>query len=149
MQHNQIKNSKLARSYLAAALSAILPGLGQLYLNQGVKGTILLFTFASAAVIFYINSLPVRDWGDLTRFKPKAETAIRSSDEDAIGETSRPDTTSQQDTRYAIHIWTFDDGEKLMYRPTWKLKISALVQAGLCWLYAIGDAWRGRRERPK
>lgn len=128
-----------ARSYLAMILSAILPGLGQLYLGQFLKGFILFLVFASALGIFYLNSMPVEEWRDLTRFKPTAKEDVSTDDtEDA-----------QKRLSYAIHIWTFDDGEKLMYRPSWKLKISGSVQGILCWFYAIGDGWRGRRRRSR
>ena len=125
------------RSYVAMVLSAILPGLGQLYLGQSVKGFILFLIFASAVGIFYLNSMPVNEWDDLVRFKPipKAETPTDTTDD------------SEKQHEYAIHIWTFDDGEKLMYRPSWKLKVSGSLQGILCWLYAIGDGWRGRRRR--
>ena len=125
------------RSYVAMILSAILPGLGQLYLGHSVKGFILFLIFASAVGIFYLNSMPVKEWRDLTQFKPAA------SDETTTDNTE----DTQEPPSYAIHIWTFDDGEKLMYRPSWKLKISASVQGILCWLYAVGDGWRGRRRR--
>ncbi len=125
-----------SRSYVAMVLSAILPGLGQLYLAQFVKGTIIFLIFATALAIFYLNSLPVTEWRDLMRFKPAEQENTEGND---IGteETQRP---------YEIHIWTFDEGEKLMYRPSWKFKITSSIQAVLCWLYAVGDGWRGRRR---
>lgn len=125
------------RSYVAMILSAILPGLGQLYLGQFLKGFIIFLIFASAFGIFYLNSMPVKEWRDLVRFKPipQAETTTDNTED------------SEKSAGYAIHIWTFDDGEKLMYRPSWKLKISGSLQGILCWLYAIGDGWRGRRRR--
>ena len=116
-----------ARSFVAMVLSALLPGLGQLYLGQSPKGIVVFLIFASAIGVFYLNSLPVTEWQDLTRFKPAVK-----------------DTEEQEP--YSIHIWTFDDGEKLMYQPSWKLKISASVQGVLCWLYAVSDGWRGRRR---
>ncbi len=119
------------RSFVAMVLSAILPGLGQLYLGQFPKAVVLFLIFASALGIFYLNSLPVTGWDDLMRFKPAAK------------DNTSTDTAQEP---YSIHIWTFDDGEKLMYRPSWKLKISASVQGILCWLYAVGDGWRGRRR---
>ena len=127
------------RSYVAMILSAILPGLGQLYLGQFLKGFIIFLIFASAFGIFYLNSMPVKEWRDLVRFKPipKAETTTDNTED------------SEKQPGYAIHLWTFDDGEKLMYRPSWKLKISGSLQGILCWLYAIGDGWRGRRRRHK
>lgn len=122
------------RSFVAMVLSAILPGLGQLYLGQFPKAVVLFLIFASALGIFYLNSLPVTGWDDLMRFKPAAK------------DNTSTDTAQEP---YSIHIWTFDDGEKLMYRPSWKLKISASVQGILCWLYAVGDGWRGRRRNRK
>ena len=128
---------KATRSYVAMFLSIILPGLGQLYLGHFLKTFIIFFGIASAFGIVYLNSMPVEDWRDLTRFKPPAKT-----------ETTQEDTrNAEKPPGYAIHIWTFDDGEKLMYRPSWKLKISGLIQGVLCWLYAISDGWRGRRGR--
>ena len=125
------------RSYVAMFLSVILPGLGQLYLGHFLKAFIVFLGFTSALGIIYLNSMPVKDWRDLTRFKPPAKT-----------ETTAEDTeNAERHPGYAIHIWTFDDGEKLMYRPSWKLKISSSIQGILCWLYAIGDGWRGRRGR--
>ena len=126
-------------SYVAMLLSVIFPGLGQLYLGQFLKAFIIFFAFTSALGIVYINSMPVEGWSDLTRFKPPAKT-----------ETTDDDTEeSERHPAYSIHIWTFDDGEKLMYRPSWKLKVSGSVQGILCWLYAIGDGWWGRRRRSK
>lgn len=123
-------------SFVAMILSALLPGLGQLYLGQSAKGIIILIVFASALGIFYVNSLPVTEWSDLMRFKPVAkENPTSDNAADSEGQES-----------YAIHIWTFDDREKLMYRPSWKLKISASIQGILCWFYAVGDGWRGRRR---
>ena len=119
--------------FIASCLSAILPGLGQLYLSQFVKGAVLLFVFGTAAGLFYINSLPVTEWRDLLRFQPPP-----------VAETSGEADDEPEETGYAIHLWTFDDGEKLMFRPLWYLKISALIQAGLCWLYAVLNVWSGR-----
>lgn len=127
---------KYKRSYVALVLSALLPGLGQLYLAQSVKGVIIFLIFGSALALFYLNSLPVTEWSDLTRFKPVTQENPKA-DGTGTDETQQP---------YEIHIWTFDDGERLMYRPSWKLKISSSIQAVLCWLYAIGDGWRGRRR---
>lgn len=126
-----------SNSFVAMVLSAILPGLGQLYLGQFPKAVILFAIFASAIGIFYLNSLPVTGWDDLMRFKPAATDSTSTDEADGYPEAREP---------YSIHLWTFDDGEKLMYRPSWKLKISASVQGILCWLYAVGDGWRGRRR---
>ena len=127
------------RSYVAMLLSVIFPGLGQLYLGQFLKAFIIFFAFTSALGIVYINSMPVEDWNDLTRFKPPAKTKVTDGGTEG----------SERPPAYSIHIWTFDDGEKLMYRPSWKLKISGSIQGILCWLYAIGDGWWGRRRRSK
>lgn len=129
-------NPVYARSFVAMVLSAILPGLGQLYLSQFAKGVIIFLIFGSALALFYLNSLPVKEWRDLMRFKPVAT-------EDANSDSAEADETQ---TSYEIHLWTFDDGERLMFRPSWKLKISSSIQAVLCWFYAVGDGWRGRRR---
>ncbi|MCY4567483.1 MAG: hypothetical protein OXD49_04165 [Candidatus Poribacteria bacterium] len=131
-------NTRVAasNSFGAMILSAIIPGLGQLYLGQFPKAILLFTIFASAIGIFYLNSLPVTGWDDLMRFKPAMQENT-SADEIENSEAQEP---------YSLHLWTFDDGEKLMYRPSWKLKISAFVQGILCWLYAVGDGWRGRRR---
>ena len=129
-------NSVYDRSYVAMVLSAILPGLGQLYLAQFVKGVVIFLIFASALALFYLNSLPVKEWNDLMRFKPAAK-GDTNTDGAETDETQQP---------YELHLWTFDDGERLMFRPSWKFKISSSVQAVLCWLYAVGDGWRGRRR---
>ena len=128
-----------ARFYVAMVLSAILPGLGQLYLAQFVKGAIIFLVFASALALFYLNSLPVTEWRDLMRFKPAAKENT-NGDSGVTGETQQS---------YEIHLWTFDDGERLMYRPSWKFKISSSIQAILCWLYAVGDGLRGRHRTRK
>ena len=129
-------NSVYDRSYVAMVLSAILPGLGQLYLAQFVKGVVIFLIFASALALFYLNSLPVKEWNDLMRIKPAAK-GDTNTDGAETDETQQP---------YELHLWTFDDGERLMFRPSWKFKISSSVQAVLCWLYAVGDGWRGRRK---
>ena len=140
-QKPDVDNGKIGkqRSYGAMVLSAVLPGLGQCYLGRFLKGFFLFLIFASAIGIFYLNSMPVNEWSDLTRFKPAAKENIST---DNTG-------NAQEQPGYSIHIWTFDDGEKLMYRPSWKLKVSSSVQGILCWLYAIGDGWRGRHRRRK
>ena len=145
--HSSQQNGKIGaepesppkRSFVAMLLSAILPGLGQLYLGQFLKGFVIFLIFATAFGIFYLNSMPVKEWRDLVQFKPAAKEDVSTDDMD----------NAQEHPHYAIHIWTFDDGEKLMYRPSWKLKISGSIQGILCWLYAIGDGWRGRRRRHK
>ena len=131
-----VEGKPAAHSFVAMVLSAILPGLGQLYLGQFLKAIILFAIFASAIGIFYLNSLPVTGWDDLMRFKPAATDSTSIDEADSSG-AQEP---------YSIHIWTFDDGEKLMYRPSWKLKISASVQGILCWLYAVSAGWRSRRR---
>ena len=35
--------------------------------------------------------------------------------------------------------------KKLMYRPSWKFKISGFIQGIVLWVYAIYDGWKGRR----
>ncbi|MDE0185496.1 MAG: hypothetical protein OXP71_08560 [Candidatus Poribacteria bacterium] len=35
--------------------------------------------------------------------------------------------------------------KNLMYRPSWKLKISGFIQGIAFWIYAVFDSWKGRR----
>lgn len=124
------------RSYSAMVLSALLPGLGQIYLGQFVKGCIILFVFVSAIAIFYINSYPVRGWQDLVRFQPAAQTKTSTQD------NTDTETTSER----SIPLWTLDNGKTLMFRPSWILKVTASLQAIVCWIYAVSAGWRGRRK---
>ena len=125
-----------ARSYAAMILSVILPGLGQIYLGRFIKGCIILFVFVSAIALFYLNSYPVKGWSDLARFGPATQT-----------ETSTHDNADTEiDSERSIHLWTLDSGKKLMFRPSWILKITASIQAIICWIYAVRDGWRGRSQ---
>ncbi|MDE0316717.1 MAG: DUF5683 domain-containing protein [Candidatus Poribacteria bacterium] len=124
------------RSYSAMVLSALLPGLGQIYLGQFVKGCIILFVFVSAIAIFYINSYPVRGWQDLIRFQPVAPAETQTNDK----------TNTETDSEGSIHLWTLDSGKKLMFRPSWILKVTSSIQAIVCWIYAVSNGWRGRRK---
>ncbi len=133
--HRQLPSTP-PRSYTAMVLSAILPGLGQIYLNQFVKGFIVFIVFTSAIGIFYINSYPVRGWSDLLRFKPTTQAGTSTDD----------NVSSETDTDSSIALWTLDDGKTLMFRPTWILKITSSIQALICWIYAVYGGWCGRRE---
>ncbi len=124
------------RSYSAMVLSALLPGLGQIYLRQFVKGCVILVVFASAIGIFYINSYPVRGWQDLIRFQAVAQVETQTND----------NTNTETDSERSIHLWTLDSGKKLMFRPSWILKVTASIQAIVCWIYAVSGGWRGRRK---
>ncbi len=132
-----------SRSPLAMLLSAVLPGFGQLYLGRFPKGVLLLALFSSAVALFYLNSLPVTEWQDLLRFRTTPAPAATDETE----RTGASTESAEAQEAYAIHVWTFDDGEKLMYRPSWKLKLSMGIQALLCWLYAVIDGWKGRQVR--
>ncbi len=123
-----------SRSYTAMILSAILPGLGQFYLNQFIKGFIVLIVFVSAIGLFYLNSYPVREWGDLTRFHPANHKDISSDS----------DVERVENTDNSIAIWTLDNGKTIMFKPNWILKITATFQAIICWIYAVREGWRGR-----
>ncbi len=125
-----------SNSYAAMILSAILPGLGQLYLNQFLKGFFVFIVFISALGLFYINSYPVREWRDLLRFQPAAHAETLSNDA----------VDTEVDNNRAITIWTLDNGKTLMFSPNWILKITATIQAIICWIYAVCDGWRGRRN---
>ena len=56
------------RSFPAMILSAVFPGLGQMYLGQYFKAVIILIGFLSALGFFYLNSYPVNEWKDLLQF---------------------------------------------------------------------------------
>jgi hypothetical protein len=124
------------RSYSAMVLSALLPGLGQFYLRQFVKGCVIFVVFASAIGIFYINSYPVKGWQDLIRFQPVAQAETPANDK----------ANTETDSDRSIHLWTLDSGKKLMFRPSWILKVTSSIQAIVCWIYAVSDGWRGRRK---
>lgn len=122
------------RSYTAMILSGIIPGLGQLYLHRLIKAFIVFFIFLTGVVLFYLNSYPVRELSDLLRFQPDSDTGFVAGDSDeAVVES-------------AIQIWTFDDGKSLWFRPSMTLKVTALVQILLCWIYAVYDGWRVEHE---
>ena len=125
-----------SRSYIAMVLSALLPGLGQIYLGRFMKGCIIFFIFASALSIFYINSYPVQGWRDLISFGPNTQS-----------ETSTDNTVdAETDSDRSIHLWTLDSGKKLMFHPSWILKVTSSIQAIICWIYAVSDGWRGRHK---
>ncbi len=124
------------RSYTAMILSAFLPGLGQIYLHQVVKGCIIFFVFITAIGLFYLNSYPVRGWDDLLRFHPE-----RYNDT-----TSYDSLNSEDNIDNSFHIWTLENGKTLMFRPSWILKITAFIQALFCWIYAVYGGWRGRPQ---
>ena len=124
------------RSYSGMIFSAILPGLGQIYLGRYMKGCIIFFVFASAIALFYLNSYPVKGWRDLTRFGPATQTETSTND----------NVNADIDSEHSIHLWTLDSGKQLMFRPSWILKITASIQAIICWIYAVSDGWRGRSK---
>jgi hypothetical protein len=129
-------SSVQTRSYSAMVLSALLPGLGQIYLRQFVKGSVLFVVFVAAIGIFYINSYPVRGWQDLIRFKPTVQTETGTNDK----------ANTETESERSIRLWTLDSGKTLMFRPSWILKVTSSIQAIVCWIYAVGDGWRGRRK---
>lgn len=131
--NNQMQASP-RRSYTAMILSAIIPGLGQLYLHRLIKAFIVFFIFLTGIVLFYLNSHPVRELRDLFRFQSDSSSGLIAGDNsDAVGEN-------------AIQIWTFDDGKSLWFRPSMILKVTALIQIVLCWFYAVYDGWRVEHE---
>ena len=134
-------------SYLAMLLSLILPGLGQIYLRRWLKGFILFLGVALGAAIFYLNSLPVAGWEDILHFDDFADRwKERQSDNTSVVPPSDTEDPMQEiEEELGYHIWTFETGKKLMYRPSWKLKLSGLVQGLVFWLYAIIDGWRGEK----
>lgn len=122
----------LSRSYIAMILSAFIPGLGQIYLHQVAKGCFIFFLFVSAIGLFYINSYPVKELDDLFRLQPK--------------ETNHTFLNTDSNEDNSIPIWTLENGKTLMFRPTWFLKVTAVIQALICWIYAMYSGWCGRPE---
>ncbi len=131
------ETAPVKRSYLAMVLSAILPGVGQIYLNQYAKAFFILLGVVSAIFIFVVNSLPLENWSDLLLFRRHGE---------AVSTTGTGDSEPE---RITYLLWTFDNGKTLAFHPSWKLKISSLIQAVLCWVYAVYDGWRGIRGTKK
>jgi len=137
------------RSYFAMLLSLILPGLGQLYLRKPLKSLVLFLGVVFAGMIIYLNSFPVSSWQDLTCFDDGKEWwKERRSD------TTNPEPLmteleavheQEEDSGHHLWIWTFESGKKLMYRPSWKLKMSGFVQGSIFWLFAVYDGWRGQK----
>ncbi len=131
---NQQMQSSPPRSYTAMILSGIIPGLGQLYLHRLIKAFIVFFIFSTGIVLFYLNSYPVREFTDLLRFQSNSSSGFVSGDGD--------DTAVEN----SIQLWIFDDGKSLWFRPSLILKVTALIQIILCWLYAVYDGWRVEHE---
>ena len=131
---NQQMQASPPRSYTAMILSGIIPGLGQLYLHRLIKAFIVFFIFLTGVVLFYLNSYPVRELSDLLRFQSNSGSGFVADDsDDAVVEN-------------AIQLWTFDDGKSLWFRPSLILKVTALIQMLLCWIYAVYDGWRAEHE---
>ena len=135
------------RSYFAMLLSLILPGLGQLYLRKPVKGLVLFLGVVFAGMIIYLNSFPVNSWQDPTSFDDakqwwKERRSDRTNPEPLMTES---DTVRKQEEEPGYHLWTFESGKKLMYRPSWKLKVSGFVQGSIFWLFAVYDGWHGQK----
>ncbi len=123
-----------SHSYTAMILSAIFPGLGQFYLNQFLKGFIVIIVFVFSLGLFILNSYPVKNWRDLTAFHPTTRNDTSTDNSvNGIEEVDNP-----------IEIWTLDNGKTIMFRPNWILKITATLQAMICWIYAVREGWRGR-----
>lgn len=131
---DQQMQSSPPRSYTAMVLSAIIPGLGQLYLHRLIKAFIVFFIFLTGVVLFYLNSYPVSELSDLVRFQSTSSSGIVAGGGDEIG------------VENAVQIWTFDDGKSLWFRPSLILKVTALIQIILCWIYAVYDGWRVEHE---
>ena len=133
-------------SYVAMLLSLVLPGLGQIYLRRRLKGSILFLGVFLGGILIYVNSLPVDSWEDLTSFDDLTDwwEDRRSDDTNAIQSADAPNLVEEEESP-GYHLWTFESGKKLMYRPSWKLKLSGLVQVLFFWLCAIFDGWRGEK----
>ena len=122
------------RSFPAMILSAVFPGLGQMYLGQYFKAVIILIGFLSALGFFYLNSYPVNEWNDLLQFNSL-------SNNNKILHTK---SDGNPNTEGSIKLWTLDSGKMIMYRPSWKLKVTSTIQGLICWFYAVSAGWKGK-----
>ncbi|MCG9128621.1 hypothetical protein JT359_13565 [Candidatus Poribacteria bacterium] len=127
-------NIHITRSYPAMVLSVLFPGLGQLYLGQYFKAIIILIGFLSAVGFFYLNSYPVKEWKDLLQFNFYAENK----------KIIHTNTDVNFNNEGSIHLWTLDSGKIIMYRPSWKLKVTSLIQGLICWIYAVSSTRKGK-----
>ncbi len=111
------------RSYRAMLLSMIIPGLGQIYLRQLLKGVLIFIGAISAMLLIYANSLPVTSWRDLIRIdrteqgaaeqtEPHSETTDSTS-EDKAPKQWRGYTLYTSDSRFMFRI-TADLGSYLV-----------------------------------
>lgn len=135
------------RSYLAIALSIVIPGMGQLYLRKPLEGLMLFFGVVFGGFLIYIHSYPVTGWRDLTYIEElekwwSAQFAEKSLSIDSENGAS---ATSPRRSPEPVLLYDFKNGTKLMFRPTWHFKVSGLIQALVCWIYAIYDGWEGYR----
>lgn len=131
---DQQMQSSPPRSFTAMILSAIIPGMGHLYLHRLIKSFVVFFIFLTGVILFYLNSHPVRDLSDLLRFQSNSSSGFVAGDSGDIAIDN------------AVQIWTFDDGKSLWFRPSLFLKVTALIQIVLCWIYAVYDGWRVEHE---
>ena len=133
-------------SFLAAFLSLLLPGLGQVYLRTPFKGLIFFVGVAVGALLVYLNSLPLTSWRDLIRFEEAEKIVQSQKGEDGV----RIDLEKLKETAKEIeskpHLRLYEDEErKLMFKPNWIIKITGFAQTILLWLWAILDGWSGER----
>ncbi|MDE0298049.1 MAG: hypothetical protein OXN17_05415 [Candidatus Poribacteria bacterium] len=135
-------------SYIAMLLSLFFPGLGQIYLGKWLRGFILILGVGMGGGLIYLNSLPIDDWRDLARFDDFTrwweERRLNNTEE--VQPSDTPDMAEEKEEIPGYHLWTFENGKKLMYRPSWMLKLSGLAQVLFFWMYAICDAWRGEKS---
>lgn len=135
---NNIKVSYI-RSFPAMILSAVLPGLGQMYLGQYLKAVIILIGFLSALGFIYMNSYPVNEWEDLLQLD-----TISNDDISTNNKILHTESNWNPNAEGSIKIWTLDSGKMIMYRPSWILKLTSSIQALIFWIYAVSTAWKGK-----
>ena len=140
------KKKQPTNSFLAAFLSLLLPGLGQVYLRTPAKGFLYFLGVSLGALLVYLNSLPLTSWRDLIRFD-EAQTIIESQKNE---EGFNIDLDKLKQTAEGIeqkpHQELFEHEEqKLMYKPNWIIKITGFLQVVLIWVWSISDGWSGER----
>ena len=132
------KQNQPINSFLAAFLSLLLPGLGQVYLRTPAKGFLYFLGVSLGALLVYLNSLPLTSWRDLIRFD-EAHTIIESqkSEEGFNIDLDKLKQTAEK-IEQKPHQELFEHEEqKLMYKPNWIIKITGFLQVVLIWVWSI------------
>ena len=111
--------TKTYRPFIAAVLSLLFCGLGQIYLHRFVRGFILILCWSFAVAIIWMAisdaEFKVTEWDDKElMFSP-----------------------SQKSISFRDHVFYLTD----------IMKITGTIQLVFTWLFGIADAWREGKRR--